>query len=189
MPNTINIPGYGPTQLPDGINVQWSPVNQAWIVAWNTSVLRTITDPHELHDYVAKQLVRGYSASTLGADGGEFPVTFAPKTQQAPWYVQTIQGVNVWWDPVQRRYAGTTESTPPDRSSYVHRSVSEALGPRRAALAALPTQQMANDPTSCPSCGTSDRPRRVDADHYICPRCTHEGPWSDWLGVPFARSH
>lgn len=188
MPNTVNIPGYGPTPLPEGIHVKWSPVNQAWIVAWNTSVLRTITDPHELHDYITKQLVRGYGASMLGADGGEFPVTFATA---APWYVQTIQGLHIWWDPVQRRYAATREGGPPDRASYIHKSVEEALGPKRAAMAVAhgrggARQMAAPEPASCPNCGTRDRPRRVDADHFICPRCTYEGPWSDWLGVPFS---
>lgn len=39
-------------ELPPGLRVQWSPPNQAWIVSWNETPLRIISDKSELRDYV-----------------------------------------------------------------------------------------------------------------------------------------
>ena len=57
MPSTVRIPGYGETPLPDGITVQWSPANQAWVV----SAQHPAAGHHRrgrAHDYAK---VRGYS--------------------------------------------------------------------------------------------------------------------------------
>lgn len=36
----------------NGIGVQYSKVNQAWIVTWHETVLRVISDKAELADYL-----------------------------------------------------------------------------------------------------------------------------------------
>lgn len=36
----------------NGIAVTWSVVNQAWVVAWNDSLLRVISEWETLRDYL-----------------------------------------------------------------------------------------------------------------------------------------
>jgi hypothetical protein len=44
--------GGVPYELPPGLYVQWSPVNEGWIVTWHDTVLRVISDEAELKSYI-----------------------------------------------------------------------------------------------------------------------------------------
>ena len=52
--------------LPAGLAVDWSPANQGWLVRWHDAVLRVLTDPQEVRDYVRDLKRKGNPESPSG---------------------------------------------------------------------------------------------------------------------------
>jgi len=127
---SVIIKKLGKVPLPDGIFVDWSPVNQAWLVRWHETPLRVISDPQELHDYLTVELgqVRAaaksartnpgttsmrYGLPEEGRFGNEFTEEFAAGAAQAYW-ADAIFSLGA-----DKRTAELAGSTTPPLSAWV----------------------------------------------------------------------